>query len=82
MDESLNHLCIYKPMFHETPAGGCLSSEIYLWTKLQEDSERSSDEARQCEAEAALELSRVAALILATDLGGWWINHPDMALFD
>ena len=30
----------------------------------EEDSERSSDEARQCEAEAALELSKVAALLL------------------
>lgn len=30
----------------------------------KEDSERSSDEARQCEAEAALELSKVAALLL------------------
>lgn len=30
--------------------------------QVQEDSERSSDEARQCEAEAALELSKVAAL--------------------
>lgn len=32
--------------------------------RREEDSERSSDEARQCEAEAALELSKVAALLL------------------
>ena len=34
----------------------------------QEDSERSSDEARQCEAEAALDLSQLAALSLGQPL--------------
>eukprot|EP00913_Durusdinium_trenchii_P003977 g3683.t1 len=35
---------------------------------VQEDSERSSDEARQCEAEAALDLSQLAALSLGQPL--------------
>ena len=43
---------------------GPVPGVFFVSSHLQEDSERSSDEARQCEAEAAIELSKVAALSL------------------
>ena len=54
----------FRALFGATRFGHSRSPDLSRWPCREEDSERSSDEARQCEAEAALELSKVAALLL------------------